>query len=346
MPDVQLRHRSPRRNVRDRRGAIVVLTAFLLVIFMAMMAFAIDIGYMNLWRSDLQHAADAGVLAGAAIIPEGDAAAEALAREYVARNMPAALDDYETDVVTGYWDRATHSFVPGGSPTDSIEVTVRRKEVPLFFGPMMGHKTFDTGASAVASFRPRDIMLVLDFSGSMNSQRKIQELKSAVDLFFNIIKDSGEIDQVAFVRYATDAQMVVGLTKDYDYVNSQIQDTKADGWTNIGDGLNFGRQELENNGRQLALKMLVIMTDGKVNRPADRDPRQYVLDQAQLCADGNIQIVAISFGSDADKSLMQSVTDLTSGTFFDVDNGVANREDDLRAVFEKIATMRPVVLVD
>lgn len=40
--------------------------------------------------------------------------------------------------------------------------------------------------------------------------------------------------------------------------------------------------------------MMVIMTDGKVNKPADRDPRQYVTDEAQNAVDSNIEIVTIS----------------------------------------------------
>jgi hypothetical protein len=70
------------------------------------------------------------------------------------------------------------------------------------------------------------------------------------------------------------------------------------------------------------------------------------LDQAQSAADKKIQMVTISFGGDADKSLMQQVADIADGTFFNVDNGLKDREKDLRAIFEKIATMRPVVLVD
>ena len=343
-----LLHRSTtRRNIhRDRRGAIVVLTAFLLVIFMCMMAFAIDVGYMNLWRTDLQHASDAAVLAGAAVIPQGEDEAAALAREYVARNLPHDVDQYTVDVATGYWNRNSRVFVAGGTPVDSIQVTVNREEIPLFFAPMMGSRNFDTAATAVASFRPRDIMLVLDFSGSMNSQGKIKELKKATDLFFNILEDSGDMDYVGFVRYATQAELEVPLTNDYGHINGVVQDTKANGWTNIGEGMEFGRQELEVNGRPIAQKMLVIMTDGKVNRPANRDPRQFVLDEAQACSDSNIQIVSISFGGDADKSLMKQVADTAKGTFFHVENGVKDREDDLREVFEKIATMRPVVLVD
>ncbi len=48
---------------RRRRGAIVVLTAIMLVFMLGLIALAIDIGYLLLARTELQHAAAAAALA-------------------------------------------------------------------------------------------------------------------------------------------------------------------------------------------------------------------------------------------------------------------------------------------
>ncbi|MGD9127882.1 MAG: pilus assembly protein TadG-related protein, partial [Planctomycetia bacterium] len=47
-----------------RRGAILVLTALLLVFLVTMVAFTIDIGYMLAVRSEAKRATDAAALAG------------------------------------------------------------------------------------------------------------------------------------------------------------------------------------------------------------------------------------------------------------------------------------------
>src|SRR6185369_15977722 len=54
-----------RRPTRRRRGATVVLMACLMVVFVAMVAFALDIGYICSVQAELQNAADAAALAGA-----------------------------------------------------------------------------------------------------------------------------------------------------------------------------------------------------------------------------------------------------------------------------------------
>src|SRR3954469_427774 len=56
---------------KSRRGAMVVLTAIMLVFFLGLAAFAIDIGIMLLARTELQQAADAAALAAAGdLIPD------------------------------------------------------------------------------------------------------------------------------------------------------------------------------------------------------------------------------------------------------------------------------------
>src|SRR5436853_634411 len=55
-----------KRDRNQRRGAVAVLVAVLMIPLFAMVAFAIDIGYVAHVKSELQKAADAAALAGAA----------------------------------------------------------------------------------------------------------------------------------------------------------------------------------------------------------------------------------------------------------------------------------------
>ena len=55
-------------NKRSRRGVTLVLAAFLMVLMLGMVAFAVDCGYMVLVRSQLQGAADAAAMAAAEVM--------------------------------------------------------------------------------------------------------------------------------------------------------------------------------------------------------------------------------------------------------------------------------------
>ena len=162
------RPRTRSRQLR-RRGATLVLCAILIVFMMGLLAFAIDLGYIVLVRTQMQTAADAGALAGAAATFLGTETAEEEALRFIGYNEagghPIKSDD--VDIRFGMWNSDSRVFSQNNSEPEAIEITIRRQNQPLFFARIFG-STFDTEVSAVATFQPRDIMLVLDYSGSMS----------------------------------------------------------------------------------------------------------------------------------------------------------------------------------
>jgi uncharacterized protein YegL len=335
-----------RRNRRGhgRRGLVVVMAAVFLVVMVGMVAFAVDVGFVTVARTELQGAADAAALAGVAKLPLGEGAAVGEAEFYAGQNITANRPPAITTTV-GQWDEGSRAFNPGVAPFDAVQVQVVSQKQPLFFGRVMGTNDFDSGATATALVRPRDIMLVLDFSGSMNDNQKVDQLKAAVALFFNVLDDNTNQDRVGFVRYSTSGELVTPLSFDYAAVNAEVQSSQADGSTNIGAGMELARDQLANNARLHATKMLVLMTDGKANQPEDRDPQQFVLDEADLANAGGIDLYTISFGSDADKTLMADVAEIGHDVHFAIDGSINACEEELRAVLVKIATRWKIQLV-
>jgi Mg-chelatase subunit ChlD len=323
------------------------LTAILLVVVLAMVAFAVDVGYMSVVSNELRNSVDAAAMAGAGALGKGKNEAEQEALDYLAKNTVGTktVTAKDAKIEFGKWDAATRSFSVSGSAPSAVRVTATSQGHSLFFGKVLGTDSFKTNTQAVAIYRPRDIMLVLDYSGSMNGKGAIGDLKEAVQLFFGILSTSTKQDRVGLVIYSTDAELKKGLTFDYSAVNSIVQAEKADGWTNIGDGMYLARKEIEKNGRPSAQKMMVVMTDGHTNRPLLKDPKQWVLTQANKSAEDGIELVTISFGSDPDKQLMEAVADKSPGYHFLVTGSVAQQEQEIRKVFMRIATNRTTVLV-
>ena len=108
------------------------------------------------------------------------------------------------------------------------------------------------------------------------------------------------------------------------------------------------RIELEENGRETAQKLIVLMTDGIANRPFNStEAKRFVREEAQRAASDGFPIVTVSLGSAADKDLMQQVADITLGIHFNIPGGqsVEEYEEDLKDVFRRIAGHRPLKLV-
>jgi len=145
----------------DRRGAIVVLAALCLVFVMAFLAFAVDLGHINLTVSELQNAADAGALSGAQKLAQGETAAKTWAEKNVAGGQAVSVVSAQ-DVQVGVWNAATATFTPssGGAGTpNAIQVTCRRLKargtaLPLLIAPLLGHNTADVSATAIALAPP------------------------------------------------------------------------------------------------------------------------------------------------------------------------------------------------
>lgn len=178
---------TPRPASEKRRGNVLVLSSFLMIIMMAMVAFACDIGYMCVMRARLQRAVDAAALAGTQDLVNGVQAAQDKAKEYLVRNplhsqfavqseeyLIDAIQEFEDkhaeglDLKIGNWNPVSRQFEETEVLPSSMQVRMEYNNLPFFFSRVLGKTTFDLVGESTAMYQPRDIMVVLDFSASMN----------------------------------------------------------------------------------------------------------------------------------------------------------------------------------
>ena len=159
------------RSHRARRGAIVVLAAFLIVAMLGMITFAIDVGVMVLLKTELQVAADSAAMAAAAVLGGENADPVGTAQEFAAYHRAGgkAVSLTSADVENGTWDSDARSFTPATTISNAIRVTAKRNASTggnkLFFSRIFGVDQTSVQAQAVAMGNPRDICFVVDLSG-------------------------------------------------------------------------------------------------------------------------------------------------------------------------------------
>ncbi|NQV23717.1 MAG: VWA domain-containing protein [Rhodopirellula sp.] len=185
------------------------------------------------------------------------------------------------------------------------------------------------------------------------STQPLTAAKNASDVLCNYITEVEADDQVGLTIYthpnSNGAILESGLTHDVSSIKPLYRSRQAghyDNLTNIGGGLKVARQELENNGRQDAYRVVVLMTDGVANRPSS-NPAQWAIQQANLCKASKIKIMAIALGLGADDNLMLELAEITGGKRFIVPGGgtIAEYETQLMQVFQEIAADRPLKLL-
>lgn len=288
---------TPPRHSALRRGTILVLAAVFMVFVLGMAAFTTDFGYMQVSKTRLRAAVDAAALAGIDSLTEDEAAVNQSITDLLAAN---GYDSTSSDLVVtteyGNWDLDTRVFTPGTdfSTADSIRVKVIDNGVPAFFGPVFGENGYSTGAEAVATLSstvPRDIVVVIDCSTSMdakmsNGSTRMKNTKDAATAMVDELLPEDRVGLAVFSwkdnsrnRYEKTGRPETDLDFDKSDTLDRIDDLE-DGFytsgTNVAGGLRAGLDVMLNdpNPRPAPLpddpepeQIIVLMTDGQTNKP-------------------------------------------------------------------------------
>ncbi|MEX0702000.1 MAG: vWA domain-containing protein [Planctomycetales bacterium] len=360
------------RRQTQRRGAVIVLAAVCLIVIFAFAAFTVDVGYISLARTQMQASADAAALAAAAELSGGEkavrSAAEAVAGKNFVGQQPTHIVS-EEDVELGKWDDLTRTFTPllgkAQESADSVRVTVkldatRDNALPLFFAPLLGHRDAAIKVQSVASTghdKPRDIVLVIDCSGSMAQYNRMVYTRAAALAF---IEELGPRDRLGLAVYSypveTITEVVTGKGKSKKKKVTEVVETVLTGFledglafdfspikgripkldpgeyadlTNIGGGMRVALEEFVDSPRtdlkpgEEVEKTMVLMTDGNANvteAPAS-SPMESIYYYADVAKQQNVIIHGITLGQSAAKGPIMQAASTTGGDYYHVADG-------------------------
>lgn len=219
---------------RDRRGNVLMITAFCLIPFLALVGSGVDIATAHIAKERLQNACDAGALAGRQIMEGNDwnNAAEAEARKYFDFNFPE-----------GSFGIAEPTFEIDRNPADITELVGHAEAaVPTSIMRMFGFETIDVSVecNAKRDLGHNDIMLVLDVTGSMDRNasggggKKINRLRAAaINLYKALQTDKNSVTRFGIVPYSHTVNVAEVLTNDdFLHVQRYLKCSKTDRWGN------------------------------------------------------------------------------------------------------------------
>src|SRR4051794_8618064 len=187
------RQRRRQRNRGRRRGATLPLVALAMVGMCSFVALGVDVGRVAVAKIQCQNAADVAAMAGArslnGILPQDLAAATdnavAAAQKYQVLSQPIANTDITITHGTYHYDRSAQRFttqfaLQPGENYNLTKATVQ-SQCPTTFARVFGVNAFGVSASATAAHRPRDVCIILDYSGSMNNESDLWNNESYLD---------------------------------------------------------------------------------------------------------------------------------------------------------------------
>ncbi|QDS90430.1 von Willebrand factor type A domain protein [Rosistilla ulvae] len=325
---------------QHRRGAMMVFVAVLMIAFLATVVFSIDLAHMHLTRTQLRSATDAAAKAAAqelsATQSRADARrqAKAIASQNLVAGKPLLLNNADIKFGRSVADPQSGKFIfqTSGTPINSIQILGDRSSgsasgsVKLLFGGIFGVEDFQPQQEATATFLERDVVLVVDRSGSMFGQ-KATDLKNAINIFVNTLSGTPVEEVVGLASYSSSATADVALTTSLGQITTAMNSMRFSGSTSISAGMSVGGAILS-GGRNTDFveRTMIVMTDGIHN--AGRDPQT----DAQILATQGVFIHTITFGAGADITRMKRIATTGRGKHFHADNGAQ-----LIAIYREIA---------
>ena len=226
--------------------------------------------------------------------------------------------------------------IPNQLQQVQIDMVCNRSKIVLMAWVLLGFVVLSSTADAQAS-DPRDVMLVLDNSGSMKKNDPQFLTKAAVEQFIERLDESTRVGVVIFDQKVRLAEPLTELTAEgrtkilgsldlIDY-RGQLTDSPS--------GVERAIYELRNGAREDSRKLIIFMTDGIVDTgdaALDVEKTRWLRTElADGAAEAQIRIFSIAFTENADFFLTQSLAQKTNGEYFR-----APAPENLAAVFENI----------
>lgn len=239
----------------SRRGAMMVLIAVCLPLCIIMAAFAINVAWMQLARTELRTSTDAAARAGAKelSLAQSTAVARAAAKDAAKRNFvaggPLLLADSEIEFGNSSQPTDTSRFVftSGGAKPNAVRVTGQRTKgslsgpVNMLMANVFSIRQFEPKETAISTQLDRDICLVVDRSGSMmwtlsggsqlptgapdcgppDPRSRWGALNVALEAFLQELEKTSQDEHVGLVSYSSNTTQC-GFTYRISDINSDL----------------------------------------------------------------------------------------------------------------------------
>ena len=160
---------------------------------------------------------------------------------------------------------------------------------------------------------PIDCMFVVDVSAT-------SDLDQARAFAYDVIDQLGVDDRAGLISYGTTARLDIPLTHNLGAVKLAIADLAASGKSAMGLALQMGRREFEQIGRENALFVEILISDGQSSVGVEPD------EEGEAAAELGIKMIPVGLGTLINRNLLISFAEETGGQFFESPSEQARTE--------------------
>ncbi|MEO0601139.1 MAG: vWA domain-containing protein [Myxococcota bacterium] len=220
----------------------------------------------------------------------------------------AVVTAFVAPLLTGFAEGDVAPVVKGGELR--LDAGLDQESV-LVGEPRERYVVVDVGARLTepSARRSRDVVVLLDASGSMSVGSKMDHARRAVRALRDELRADEDFAVVAFNDAATTVVPPGASSAELDMLLEGILDY---GGTNLYEGLTLASEHLETMRRPGERGHLVVVSDGVAN-VGIVDEAAFEAIAQRLASDG-VEVSAIGIGSDVDPASLDRLTGASGGT--------------------------------
>src|SRR5215813_163604 len=179
-----------------------------------------------------------------------------------------------------------------------------------------------------------NVVLVMDTSGSMNDDRKIQNAREGAKQLVTLLSDNDRLSLVPFNSKFSWASQNLPIKTGRDELSRTIDSLFAQGGTALYDSIDAGYQYLltqNRPGESDSILSVVVLTDGE-----DTESKMHLNElMDRIRYDGEthtIHVFTIAYGKDARKDILKQIADATQAKSYE------GTPENIVGVFKDIST--------
>ena len=164
---------------------------------------------------------------------------------------------------------------------------------------------------------PLNLALVIDTSGSMAQQNKLNYVKQAAIAMLNRLQPE---DRLSIITYANEARVLfpsrpVQGSQELQWL---INSLRPIGSTNLGAGLTEGYGQIQHYASSKTINRLILLSDGKANVGITSSAQ--LANQVLQRADGGISLSSFGVGLDFNEDLLAALSESGRGMYYFIDH--------------------------
>lgn len=330
----------------ERRGAALLIMTGVLMIAIAIAAYAINVAHIQYTRAELQIVTDVSTRAACrALVDTGSQSQAYIAAQRLAnankvagRTLQIADGDLDFSAATRTNVADMYAYTTASRP-NSVRLNNTffqrsRDALPMLMPTFSMATGFRPVKEATAVQAELDIAIVLDCSSSMLAawdqvpgpegllvlplpmpwNARWQTAKSGIQEVLATFRESAAQERVAFTTFNNVSLLNLPLSSDYLAIESALaihSTAYLGGLSSLADGMNSAITMLSSTGmaRPYACRVILLVSDGNENFGVG------AINIARQAARANIMVYTISVGSDANSRLMQDLASIGHGRY-------------------------------